>query len=107
MSGRGLRGGPRRGAPVTGSWLVSRPVLHAPPGQQRALRLGEVVGEPRASVIDQDVKRLDLISGCLDLRRAGEVQGQRRDPPVGVGQRLAGAGIYPVAPLARASATSA
>ena len=35
-------------------------------------------------------------TAACDLRRVGHVQGQRRDPPIRVGQRLARTGIHPL-----------
>ncbi len=57
--------------------------------------IAEVIKMPQAGVVHEDVERLDLPGRCLNLRRAGHVQGQRRDAPVRVGQGLARTGIHP------------
>ncbi len=55
----------------------------------------QVIEQRDAGVVDEDVKRLDLPGRVLNLRGAGHVQGQGRDPLVGAGQGLARAGIHP------------
>src|SRR5216684_531432 len=57
--------------------------------------IAEVVVKRDAGVVDEDVERLDSPGRGLNLRRAGHVQGQRRDAPVRVGQGLARTGIDP------------
>src|SRR5262249_27604256 len=47
--------------------------------------VAQVVVERDAGVVDQDVEGVDALGGRLDLRRAGYVQGNRRDPRVRVG----------------------
>ena len=56
----------------------------------------QVIKKRNSGVVDEDIKRLDLIGSCPNLRRVGHVQGQGRDAPVRVGQRLARAGIHPL-----------
>jgi hypothetical protein len=57
--------------------------------------IAQVIGKPDAGVVDQDIESFDLADGCLNLRRFGHVQGQRRDPPIRVDQRPARTGIHP------------
>jgi hypothetical protein len=47
------------------------------------------------SAIDS-VERFDSLDSSLGLRSVGHVQGQGRDAPIQVGQRLARAGIHPL-----------
>ena len=58
--------------------------------------VAEVIVKRQAGVIDEDVEGPHALGSRLRLRRAGHVQNQRRDPPVGMGQRLPGAGIHPL-----------
>ena len=69
--------------------------------------IAEVVVERHAGVVDEDVERLDPLDRGLDLRRVGHVEDQRRDAPVAMGDRPAGAGVHPAAPRLSASSTSA
>jgi hypothetical protein len=73
---------------------------------QRAA-VAEVVVEPQARVVDQDVEGPGLPGGGLDLRRAGHVQAQRRDPLAWMSQRLAGAGAHTRRPSAEGPSASA
>jgi hypothetical protein len=38
-------------------------------------RIAQVVVTEHAGVVDEDVERVDLLGGCLDLRGVGHVQG--------------------------------
>ena len=57
--------------------------------------IAQVVVQRHAGVVDEDIERLDPGDSCLDLRRVGHVQGQRRDAPIRVGQGLARTGVHP------------
>ena len=57
-------------------------------------RVGQIVAQHEAGVVDQHVQCLDLAGSCPNLRRAGDVQSKGRHPVVWVGQRLSGAGIH-------------
>jgi hypothetical protein len=56
----------------------------------------EVIEERQAGVVDEHVERLDTLDRCLSLRSVGHVQGQGRDPPILVHQRLARTGVRPL-----------
>jgi hypothetical protein len=58
-------------------------------------QITQVVVQRDAGVVDQDIERSDLPGRFPDLRRAGHIQDQRRDPVVGVGNGLARAGVHP------------
>ncbi len=58
--------------------------------------IAQVIEQRNTGVVDEDIERFDLPGSFLNLRGAGHVQGQGRDPPVGVGQGLARAGIHPL-----------
>src|SRR5205823_7184251 len=57
--------------------------------------IAQVVVERDAGVVDEDIERFDVLDGCLNLRRIGDVEGQRRDPRIRVNQGLPRTGIDP------------
>ena len=56
-------------------------------------RLDQVVVERHTRVVDQDGERADRLDGFADLFRIGDVQPERRDPDVGVGNGHPHAGV--------------
>src|SRR5262249_51355330 len=58
--------------------------------------IAEVIAKRQAGIVDEEIERLDLLDGSLNLRRVRHVQRQRRDAPVRVGQGLARTRIYPL-----------
>ena len=44
----------------------------------------------------EDIERFDSLDSSLSLRSVGDVQGQGRDAPIQVSQRLARTGIHPL-----------
>src|SRR5882724_6836639 len=49
-----------------------------------------------AGVIDEDIERLHFLDSSLNLLPVGDVQCQRRDTRIGVGQGLPRTGIHPL-----------
>ena len=55
--------------------------------------VAEVVIEPDAGVVYEQVQPVDQLDGRLDLGPIGDVEGEGDDPLVGVDYGLAGAGV--------------
>src|ERR1700731_19123 len=49
-----------------------------------------------AGVIDEDIERLHFLDSSLNLLLVGDVQCQRRNTPIGMGQGLPRTGIHPL-----------
>jgi hypothetical protein len=58
--------------------------------------MAEVVVQPQAGIVDEDVERLHVLDRRLNLPRVGHVLDQGRDAPISVGQGLPGTGVDPL-----------
>ena len=58
--------------------------------------IAQLSRQRHAGVVEEEIERSDLLRSPLNLRRICDVQSQRRDALIGVNQRLARTGIYPL-----------
>jgi len=58
--------------------------------------IAQVIMEVHASVVDQDIERIDSLDSILNLCGVGHIQGQRRDAPIGMYEGLARSRVHPL-----------
>ena len=61
-------------------------------------KIAQVIVKRHAGVVDEDIEGFDPLDSGLNLRHVRDVQGQGRDAPIQVDQRLARTRIHPFRP---------